>query len=104
MPSCLTNNTYVIQHRDIRVYLENYVKAYPGRFAALMMSEFAQWGDPVLLKANFVDRCIQVLEHHISLGALGLKITKELGLFFKHAGGYPLAPDDSRLVPIWDKC
>jgi predicted TIM-barrel fold metal-dependent hydrolase len=98
------NNTYTIQRRDIRIYLDNYVKAYPGRFAALTMAEFAQWGDRTLLKANFLDRCIQVLEAHISLGALGLKITKELGLFFKDEEGSQLAVDDPRLSTIWQRC
>ena len=97
-------NTYTIQRRDIQLYFQNYVKAYPGRFAALTMAEFAQWGEPVLLKDNFVDRCIQVLEEHISLGALGLKITKELGLFFKDADGHQLAVDDPRLAAIWKTC
>ena len=98
------NNTYTIRRRDIEVYFQQYVKAYPGRFAAMTMAEFAQWGEPVLLKNNFVDRCIQVLESHISLGALGLKVTKELGLFFKDASGSQLPVDDPRLEAIWERC
>jgi predicted TIM-barrel fold metal-dependent hydrolase len=98
------NNTYTIERRDIRVYFENFVKAYPGRFAALTMAEFAQWGEPLLLKDNFVDRCIQVLESHVAMGALGLKITKELGLYFKDDRGNQLTVDDVRLQPIWTRC
>lgn len=98
------NNTYTIQKRDIKVYLDDYVKPYPGRFAALTMAEFAQWGDPILLKDNFVDRCIGALESDVAKGALGLKITKELGLYFKDEKGNQLAVDDERLASIWTRC
>jgi hypothetical protein len=98
------NNTYTIQRRDINIYFDQYVKAHPGRFAALTMAEFAQWGDPLLLRDNFVDRCLQTLESHVALGALGLKVTKELGLYFKDECGKQLAVDDDRLAPIWERC
>jgi hypothetical protein len=98
------NNTYTIQKRDIAVYFNNFVKPHPGRFAALTMAEFAQWGDPFLLKPGFVDRCIQMLEAHVATGTLGLKVTKELGLFFKDEHGHQLAVDDARLAPIWERC
>ncbi len=99
-----SNNTYTVQKRDIRVYIDDYVKAHPRRFAALTMAEFAQWGDPVLLKCDFVDRCVQVLEAHVAMGALGLKVTKELGLYFQDERGQHLAVDDPRLEPIWKRC
>ena len=98
------NNTYTIQRRDINIYFGDFMKAHPGRFAALTMAEFAQWGDPILLKGNFVDRCIQTLEAHVAAGALGLKVTKELGLVFKDERGNQLAVDDDRLAPIWARC
>jgi len=98
------NNTYTIQKWDIGVYFADFVKPHPGRFAALTMAEFAQWGDPFLLKAGFVERCIQALEAHVAVGALGLKVTKELGLFFKDERGQQLAVDDERLAPIWERC
>ena len=98
------NNTYTVQKRDVAIYFNDFVKPHPGRFAALTMAEFAQWGDPVLLKPTFVDRCIGALEAHVAAGALGLKVTKELGLFFKDEHGQQLAVDDARLAPIWDRC
>jgi predicted TIM-barrel fold metal-dependent hydrolase len=98
------NNTYTIQRRDLSIYFDEYIKAYPGRFAALTMAEFAQWGDPMLLKRDFVDRCVQTLEADVAMGALGLKLTKELGLYFKDERGSQLAVDDARLRPIWNRC
>jgi predicted TIM-barrel fold metal-dependent hydrolase len=97
----LQNNCYTIERRDISRYMDDYVMPHPGRFAAFTMSDFAQWGDPVLLTEDFADRCIQHLEEDVSKGALGLKITKELGLFFKDGAGNQVAVDDERLFPIW---
>jgi predicted TIM-barrel fold metal-dependent hydrolase len=98
----LENNCYTIERRDFNVYKRDYIEAHPGRFAALTMSEFAQWGDFVLLKDDgFVDRAIQTLEADVAKGALGLKVTKELGLHFRDREGRMLPVDDERLFPIW---
>jgi len=100
----LENNTYTIARRDLSHFVEHYVKAYPGRFAALTMSDFAQWGDPVLLADDgFADRCIEHLEEDLATGACGLKVTKELGLFFRDRSGEMLPVDDERLFPIWNR-
>lgn len=99
----LENNTYTIARRDLSVFLDRYVHRYPGRFAALTMSDFAQWGDPVLLKDDFVDRCIAHLQQDLAAGACGLKVTKELGLRFQDQAGQMLGVDDPRLAPIWDR-
>jgi predicted TIM-barrel fold metal-dependent hydrolase len=93
---------YTLRRRDFGVFADNYIKKYPARFAAFTMSDFALWGDDVLIKdAHFAERAIQHLEEDMARGALGLKITKELGLRFKDAGGAMLAVDDERLSPIW---
>jgi len=97
----LENNTYTIARRDFGHFAEHYMEKYPGRFAALTMSDFAQWGDPILLKDDFVDRCIQHLEEDLARGACGLKVTKELGLFYRDGDGTMLGVDEGRLYPIW---
>ncbi|HUT90056.1 MAG TPA: amidohydrolase family protein [Thermoguttaceae bacterium] len=100
----LENNTYTIARRDLGHFVEHYVQRYPGRFAALTMSDFAQWGDPVLLTDDgFADRCIEHLEEDLAAGACGLKVTKELGLFFRDRSGEMLRVDDERLYPIWKR-
>jgi len=99
----VVNNTYTIARRDLGCFLDNYVRRYPGRFAALTMADFAQWGDPVLLKDDFVDRCLATFEVDLARGACGLKVTKELGLFFQDQQGETLPVDDPRLAPLWDR-
>jgi hypothetical protein len=99
----LENNTYTIARREFDHFAQHYMERYPGRFAALSMSDFAQWGDPILLKDDFVDRCIGHLEEDLDKGGCGLKVTKELGLFFRDADGAMLRVDDKRLAPIWQR-
>jgi len=100
----LVNNTYSIARCDIDTFMENYVRRYPGRFAALTMADFAQWGDPVLIKDNdFAKRCIERLEADVAAGARGLKVTKELGLYFRDHTDALLRVDDERLAPIWQR-
>jgi predicted TIM-barrel fold metal-dependent hydrolase len=100
----LVNNTYSIERRGLDDFMEHYVRRYPGRFAAMTMADFAQWGDAVLLKdRDFAKRCIETLERDVAAGACGLKVTKELGLFFRGSDGNLLAVDDERLDPIWDR-
>jgi len=98
------NNCYTIVRRDMSVYTERYTRAHVGRFAGMTMSDFAQWGDPVLIKEhNFADLAIQHLEEDVEKGACGLKLTKELGLFFKDASGAHIPVDDERLSPIFER-
>lgn len=98
------NNCYTIRRRAIGEFIDNYVKACPGRFTAFTMADFAQWGNPVLINDDgFADRCIQQMEADVEAGACGLKVTKELGLYFKDRQGNMLPVDDGRLFPIWKR-
>ncbi len=100
----LVDNTYSIERRELSYFMEHYVRRYPGRFAALTMADFAQWGDPILLKdGDFAKRCIERLEADVAGGARGLKVTKELGLFYRDQAGELLRVDDERLAPIWER-
>jgi predicted TIM-barrel fold metal-dependent hydrolase len=92
---------YTIETRDIGAFLDGYVRAHPGRFAAFTMSEFGRWGDFTILGPGFVERALAGLEAHVAAGACGLKITKELGLKFRDPGGATVPVDDERLFPIW---
>ncbi len=99
----LVNNTYTIARRDLKCFMDGYVRRYPGRFAALTMADFAQWDDPVLLKDDdFAKRCIDQLDADVAAGACGLKVTKELGLYFRDRAGELLHVDDERLAPVWE--
>jgi predicted TIM-barrel fold metal-dependent hydrolase len=100
----LVHNTYSIARRELGRFMDDYARRYPGRFAALTMADFAQWGDPILLKDDdFAKRCIERLEADVALGARGLKVTKELGLFYRDRTGAILGVDDERLAPIWER-
>ncbi len=107
----LTGNTefrfvekgYSARPRSIDYFLEHYVSKYPGRFACFSMSLFSQLEKEVLIKDNtFSEQAIRVLEQDVRKGACGLKVTKELGLFFKDSGGNFLRVDDERLAPLWE--
>ncbi|MGA2614465.1 MAG: amidohydrolase family protein [Spirochaetia bacterium] len=95
---------YTIKRRDLDEYETHWMKKKPGRFAAFTMSEFARWDDFTLeLDAGFTDLCIATLEAEVRQGALGLKVTKELGLRFHTPDGALVAVDDRRLYPVWKR-
>jgi predicted TIM-barrel fold metal-dependent hydrolase len=100
----LENNTYTIARRGFGLFAEHYMRRYPGRFAAFTMADFAQWGDPVLLTDDgWVGRCLEHFEEDLAQGACGLKVTKELGLFYRDRAGERLRVDDERLYPLWQR-
>ncbi len=93
---------YTIRRRDLGNYQRGWVNERSGRFAALTMAEFARWDDFTLdLDGGFADKCIATLEEEVRRGALGLKLTKELGLRFHTPDGSMIAVDDRRLSPVW---
>jgi len=96
---------YVITPCDIRNCLERCVRRWPGRFYAFTMATFARPPDEPLFDDadEFVRRTVELLREHVAGGAMGLKLTKELGLHFRDAAGRLVALDDPRLAPIWDE-
>jgi predicted TIM-barrel fold metal-dependent hydrolase len=107
----LTGNTefkfvekgYTARPRPIDYYLERYVWKHPGRFACFTMSLFAHLQQETLVTDNkFTERAVRELEQDVGKGACGLKVTKELGLFFKDNEGRFIKVDDERLSPIWE--
>lgn len=78
---------------------------YPGRFYCFTTATFARPIDkPLFIDAEkFVDETIETLQDHVSKGARGLKILKELGLHYHDAGGRLISIDDERLAPIFDE-
>ena len=47
--------------------------------------------------------CVATLNAEVAKGARGLKVTKELGLFFRDRDGSMIPVDDKRLFPIWKR-
>ena len=95
---------YTIERRDPSIYARGWIERFPGRFAGFTMSEFARWDDFTIdLDAGFVEDCVATLEREVAAGALGLKVTKELGLRFHGPDGAMIPVDDPRLYPVWKK-
>ncbi|HET6452716.1 MAG TPA: hypothetical protein VFI08_15460, partial [Spirochaetia bacterium] len=79
---------YTIRRRDFAEYRSRWMEERPGRFAGFTMGEFARWDDFTLdLDHGFAEQCIKAMEADVSQGALGLKLTKELGLRFHTPDG-----------------
>jgi predicted TIM-barrel fold metal-dependent hydrolase len=53
------------------------------------------------LDHGFAEKCIAALDADVRRGAIGLKVTKELGLRFHTPDGAMVAVDDPRLAPVW---
>ncbi|HVO40899.1 MAG TPA: amidohydrolase family protein [Spirochaetia bacterium] len=95
---------YTIRRRDFDVFRREWMDRAPGRFAAFTMAEFARWDDFAIdLDRGFAEQCVTALQADVRTGALGLKVTKELGLRFHDPKGAMIAVDDPRLYPVWKK-
>lgn len=95
---------FSIEHKGFDYYRDKYINKHPGRFFGFTMSDFACADGDVLIKDNdFADKTIAHFEEDLAKGALGLKVTKELGLLFKDAAGEYVPVDDKRLYPVWQK-
>ncbi|HUI70546.1 MAG TPA: amidohydrolase family protein [Spirochaetia bacterium] len=95
---------YTIRRRDFDVYKKGWMDRAPGRFAGFTMSEFARWDDFTIdFSRGFTNQCVAELEADVGRGAIGLKVTKELGLRFHEPDGSMVRIDDERLYPVWQK-
>ncbi len=96
---------YTISSRDISEFKSVCSDRYPGRFYCFTMSDFAKPVDKPLFSDDieFVEGFIETLHAHVNLGARGLKVLKELGLFHRDSGGELISIDDLRLFPIWEE-
>ena len=93
---------YTIRRRDFDVYRRQWMEQAHGRFTAFTMSEFAKWDDFTIdFAGGFTEACVAGLREDARRGALGLKVTKELGLRFTEPDGRIVRIDDARLTPIW---
>jgi len=94
---------YTLQPADIREFFARCADAHPGRFYAFTLATFARpTTEPLFTDAvSFVAETVETLREHVSLGARGLKVLKELGLHFRDGAGKLIVVDDDRLAPIW---
>jgi len=96
---------YVIKPGRINDFFSNCTEKFPGRFYCFTMSEFARPVNEPLFRDEkmFVRDFIETLRSHVSLGAKGLKVLKELGLHYRDSKGELIGVDDPRLFPIWEE-
>lgn len=55
-------------------------------------------------ETGWTERTVKELENDVKSGACGLKIYKDLGMYFKDEKGKFIHIDDPRLDAVWDKC
>lgn len=96
---------YVLEQGDFREFCQRCAAKCDGRIYGFTMATFAQPTDrPLFADADeFARRTADLLEEHVSLGARGLKLTKELGLAHRDAAGELVRLDDERLAAIWER-
>lgn len=96
---------YVVGPADIHDFFEMNKQYHPERFYCFTMSEFARPVTEPLFHDDkqFIAEFKAVLREHVSMGAKGLKVLKELGLHFSDSDGKLIHVDDPRLFPIWEE-
>jgi len=95
---------YAISPGRIEDFIDTCLKPYPNRFYGFSTSTFcAPLDQPLYSDAKaFVNQTLELLESDIGKGARGLKILKELGLYYRDASGNLIHLDDENLAPIWE--
>ena len=79
--------------------MENIRKNYPKRFAIFTNIDFTDIDDP-----EWGARMAKQVEADVKLGAMGLKIYKNLGIRAVDKKGNRVKVDDPRIDPVWAKC
>jgi predicted TIM-barrel fold metal-dependent hydrolase len=99
------NGGYTIGQAKIEDFFQNCAQRYPGRFYGFTTATFSKGREvPLFADAGkFVEETVEVFRHDVKLGARGLKILKEFGMYYRDTGGNLVAVDDARLKPIWDE-
>ena len=77
----------------------NVQQHYPKRFIIFTNLDFRGFGEK-----DWTEKAVQRIQQDVANGAKGLKIFKELGLFYKDAKGSRIAVDDDRLDAVWSAC
>lgn len=70
----------------------------PERLAVLVTFDLSTIDEP-----DYAERQMEHLERGKEAGAIGVKVSKELGLFAMDSAGNLIIVDDPRIDPIWDK-
>jgi predicted TIM-barrel fold metal-dependent hydrolase len=78
----------------------NKLKAqFPGRLIVFWKLDFAHVANP-----TFFEDILKELQHAADLGAQGVKVWKDLGMYVRDGSGALLKVDDARLDAFWERC
>jgi len=96
---------YAFRECGLDGFFRNCADPHPGRFYGFTAATFGRpVTEPLFTDADeFVARTIETLRRHVERGARGLKILKELGLFYRDGNGELLRVDDERFAPVWNE-
>lgn len=96
---------YRLEEGDFDAFRAEVIAKYPGRFYGFTMATFCRPTNKPLFTDDraFVAETLEMLRHHVSAGARGLKVTKELGLLYRDSAGQIVFADDPRLFDIWEE-
>lgn len=81
---------------ELRANLARYDHAHPGRFATFCHVDWSELAEP-----GFGERIARRLRDCADLGAVGVKVWKDLGLRQRDHSGELILSDDPRLEPLW---
>ncbi len=79
--------------------MESVNKNFPNRFVLFTNVDFNDIDNP-----NWTTNAVRQLETDVKIGAKGLKIYKNLGMFSKDKKGNRIRVDDPRIDAVWEKC
>ena len=87
--------------QGLKLAVEKFDKAHPGRFITMTEPAWARIKDP-----NYAKLQVEMLEEAKRNGARGMKVLKTLGLYLREniTSGKLIAIDDARFDPMWDAC
>ena len=94
------NGDFDIQDNDFLVRsLQNIAATDARRIKLFTNISFVGFGDK-----GWTEKTVKGLEEDVKAGACGLKIYKDLGLYFKDENNNYIRVDDERLDAVWEKC
>src|SRR5215831_10049496 len=98
-PGKINGDFDVNDHEYLVRAFENIKKTDARRLVLFTNLSFVGFGE-----AGWTEKAVRELENDVKAGACGLKIYKDLGMYFKDENGKFIRIDDPRLDPIWEKC
>ena len=84
---------------NLQKSIENVKNNFPNRFGVFVNLVYDNIDD-----SDFSKNIVESLENAVELGAIGLKVYKELGLNTKDSKGERIKVDDKRLSIVWETC